>query len=78
MIIYQNCGEEIFIRRRGFGTLNISAKSAIDIYSYVAKITEDFLNEYNPDILMMTHTSKSRFNINWKFMENLNIVKIIL
>lgn len=59
----------------GFGTLNISGKSAIDIYSYVAKITEDFLNEYNPDILMMTHTSKSRFNINWKFMENLNINK---
>jgi hypothetical protein len=59
----------------GFGTLNISARSAIDIYSYVAKITEDFLNEYNPDILMMTHTSKSRFNINWKFMENLNISK---
>jgi hypothetical protein len=56
----------------GFGTLNISGKSAIDIYSYVAKITEDFLNEYSPDILMMTHTSKSRFNINWKFMENLN------
>jgi hypothetical protein len=24
---------------------------------------------------MMTHTSKSRFNINWKFMENLNISK---
>jgi hypothetical protein len=23
----------------------------------------------------MTHTSKSRFNINWKFMENLNISK---
>jgi hypothetical protein len=36
-----------FSCRRGFGTLNISAKSAIDIYSYVAKITEDFLNEYN-------------------------------
>jgi hypothetical protein len=29
-------------------------------------------------LMMMTHTSKSRFNINWKFMENLNIVKIIL
>jgi hypothetical protein len=59
MIIYQSC-VEIFIQlKKGFGTLNISAKSAIDIYSYVAKITEDFLNEYNPDILMMTHTSKS-------------------
>lgn len=74
-ILSELCRRDFHTVEEGFGTLNISGKSAIDIYSYVAKITEDFLNEYNPDILMMTHTSKSRFNINWKFMENLNISK---
>jgi hypothetical protein len=41
MIIYQNCGEDFHTVEEGFGTLNISL-SSIDIYSYVAKITEDF------------------------------------
>lgn len=57
----------------GFNTLNVGGKNAIDTFSYITQITEDFLNEYNPDLIIMLHTSKSRFNVNWKFIQNIKI-----
>lgn len=57
----------------GFGTVNAGGKNALDTYAYITKITEDFLNEYNPDLLVLFHTSQSRFNVNWNFMKNMKI-----
>ena len=57
----------------GFGTVNVGGKNALDTYAYITQITEDFLNEYKPDLLVLFHTTESRFNVNWKFMQNINI-----
>ena len=57
----------------GFGTVNAGSKNALDTYAYITKITEDFINEYKPDLLVLFHTSESRFNVNWRFMQNINI-----
>jgi hypothetical protein len=60
---------------KGFESLNLSTKGALDIFSYVTKITEDFINEYLPKRLTINHTTASRFKINWKFINNMNISK---
>jgi hypothetical protein len=57
----------------GFGTVNAGGKNALDTYAYITKITEDFINEYKPDLLVLFHTSESRFNVNWRFMQNIKI-----
>jgi len=57
----------------GFGTVNAGGKNALDTYAYITKITEDFINEYKPDLLILFHTSESRFNVNWRFMQNIKI-----
>ena len=57
----------------GFGAVNVGGKNALDTYAYITKITEDFINEYKPDLLVLFHTSESRFNVNWKFIQNINI-----
>jgi hypothetical protein len=57
----------------GFETVNVGGKNALDTYAYITKITEDFLNEYNPDLLILFHTSRSRFNVNWSYMQNMKI-----
>ena len=57
----------------GFSTVNVGGKNALDTYAYITKITEDFINEYKPDLLILFHTSESRFNVNWRFMQNIKI-----
>jgi hypothetical protein len=57
----------------GFDTVNVSSKNTLDTYAYITQITEDFLNEYKPDLLVLFHTTESRFNVNWKFIQNINI-----
>jgi hypothetical protein len=57
----------------GFSTVNVGGKNALDTYAYITQITEDFLNEYKPDLLVLFHTTESRFNVNWKFIQNINI-----
>jgi hypothetical protein len=57
----------------GFGTINQGSKTALDTYAYITQITEDFINSYTPNLVVMFHTTESRFNINWKFVQNMNI-----
>jgi hypothetical protein len=53
--------------------LNISNVSSVKIYGVINKITEDFINEYSPSILSISHTTESRYKINSLFMDKLNI-----
>lgn len=57
----------------GFGNVNAGPTFAINNFAYVTKITQDFIKEYQPERVEINHTNKQRYDLNWKFMQNINL-----
>jgi hypothetical protein len=68
-IVYRNFETE----EKGFGTLNISNTSSLKIYSIITKITSDYIKEYNPDLIEISHTTNNRYRLNKLFLQKTDI-----
>lgn len=58
-------------RESEFDSLNISNTSALKIYGMISYLTEIFIEDYNPDIIEILHTTESRFRINKIFINKI-------
>ena len=64
---------DFYTMEEGFNGVNAGPTFAINNFAYITKITQDFINEYQPEMVEINHTDKKRFDLNWKFMQNMNI-----
>lgn len=64
---------DFYTMEEGFIGVNAGPTFAINNFAYITKITQDFINEYQPEMVEINHTDKKRFDLNWKFMQNMNI-----
>lgn len=72
-VIISGWRRDFYTEENGYSSIKQSSSTALSIYSFVTRITQDFIDSFQPEFLVTTHTSASRFKLNLRFVNNLNI-----